>query len=75
MVSEKKIFSCFSYYKPMVDVAPGHGLFGLQGAWPIWTPRGMVGTGFIKGIHTKYKSSGPHGFREDFVYVFPIVSL
>ena len=26
-------------------------------------------------IHPKYISNGPHGFREDFLKVFPIVSL
>ena len=43
-------------------------------------PKSMIGM-IYKGdnqtlLHTKYKSSGPHGFREDdFFYVFPIVSL
>ena len=32
VVTEKKIFSCFSYYKPMADVhALGCGQFGHQG--------------------------------------------
>ena len=45
------------------------------GAWPIWTPGSRL-AGIIKGLtktllHTKYISSGPHGFREeDFFYVF-----
>ena len=26
-------------------------------------------------LHTKYENSGPCGFREDFFYVFPILSL
>ena len=41
-------------------------------------PRGTVG-GIYKEhhytlLHTKYESSGPCGFGEDFFYVFPIVS-
>ena len=45
------------------------------GVWPIWTPGSRL-AGIIKGLTkhcfiTKYKSSGPHGFREeDFFYVF-----
>ena len=43
-------------------------------------PKGMVGRIYegdcLSLLHTKYISSGPHGFREeDFFYVFPIVSL
>ena len=41
VVSEKK-FSCFSYYKPMVDNDP-------LGEWPIWTPGAWL-AGFLKGI-------------------------
>ena len=42
MVSEKKIFSYFSHYKPMLDNdAPG--------AWPIWAP-GTRLAGFIKEL-------------------------
>ena len=42
-------------------------------------PSGTVGS-IYKGeyytfIQTKYESSGPYGFGEDFFYVFPIVSL
>ena len=42
-------------------------------------PRGTVGS-MYKGeydtlVHTTYERSGPYGFGEDFVYVFPIVSL
>ena len=66
MVSEKKIFSCFSYYKPMVDNdAPG--LAHLD-------TRGMVGRiykgNYLTLLHTKYKSSGPHGFREGDCFMF-----
>ena len=44
------------------------------GAWPIFYPRATIGRNY-KGTyltlhHTKYKSSGPHGFREDFFNVF-----
>ena len=51
-------------------IPSGRGKFG---------PRGMVGRiykgDYLKLLHIKYKSSGPHGFRERrFFYVFPIVS-
>ena len=39
---EKKIFKCFSHYKPMADNdAPG--------AWPIWIPGSRL-AGIIKGL-------------------------
>ena len=42
MVLEKKIFKCFSHYKPMADNdAPG--------AWLIWTPGSRL-AGIIKGL-------------------------
>ena len=42
MVLEKKIFKCFSHYKPMADNdAPG--------AWPTWTPGSQL-AGIIKGL-------------------------
>ena len=42
VVLEKKIFKCFSHYKPMADNdAPG--------AWPIWTPGSRL-AGIIKGL-------------------------
>ena len=42
VVSEKKIFFIFFYYKPMLDNdAPG--------AWPIWAP-GTRLAGFMKGV-------------------------
>ena len=42
VVLEKKIFKCFSHYKPMADnEAPG--------AWPIWTPGSRL-AGIIKGL-------------------------
>ena len=53
----RRIFSCFSYHKPIVDSdAPA--------AWPILTPGAWL-AGFITLLHTKYKTSGPHGFREE----------
>ena len=67
MVSEKKIFSYFSHYKPMLDNdAPG--------AWPILGPRDTVGRiyegGYSTLIHIKYLSSGSHGFREEDFFRF-----
>ena len=42
-------------------------------------PRGTVGRIYKEDhytlLPTKYESSGPCGFREDFFFVFPIVSL
>ena len=42
-------------------------------------PRGTVGRIYKEDHYTllltKYESSGPCGFGEDFFYVFPIVSL
>ena len=53
VVSERKIFLCFSHD------APGAGPF-------IMDPRGMVGRIYIEDhytlLHTKYESSGPCGF-------------
>ena len=65
MVSEKKISTCSSHYKNMVDnYARGRGQFDLHGHdWQ-----------FNEGDYlTKYKSSGPHGLREDVFLCFPIV--
>ena len=63
-----------SHYEPMADN-------DTPGAWPIWT-QGSRLVGIIKGLTKhyftqKYKSSGPHGFREeDFLsFFFPIISL
>ena len=42
----------------------------------IFDPRGMVGRIYKEDhytlLHTKYESSGPCGFGEDFFYVFPM---
>ena len=69
VVSEKKIFFCFSHCKSM----------GANGPWggTILDPRGMVGRIYKEDhytlLHTKYESSGPCGFREeDFFMFFPI---
>ena len=36
-----------------------------------WDPRGLIGRIYVGDhhtlLHTKYISSGPHGFREDFL--------
>ena len=60
VVLEKKIFLCFSHDAP--------------GAVPVWTT-GTVGR-IYKDDHymlqTKYESSGPCGFGEDFFYVLPM---
>ena len=50
---------------------PGCGQFGPQGHdWQNY--KGAYQT----LLHTKYKSSGPHGFREEYFFTFfPIISL
>ena len=69
MVSEKKIFLGFSHYKSM-------GANGLRGVVSL-DPRGLIGRIYVVDdytlLHTKYISSGPHGFREeDFYKFFPL---
>ena len=57
MVSEKKIFLCFSHDAP--------------GAGPIWTPGAWLADHY-KLLKTKYASFGPCGFgEEDFLKFFP----
>ena len=55
VVSEKKIFLCFSHCKSMEDNDPQGGA--------IFDPRGMVGRIYKEDhyilLHTKYESSGP----------------
>ena len=68
VVSEKKIFLCFSHCKSMGDNDPRGGA--------IFDPRGMIGRIYKKNhytlLHTKYEGSGPCGFgEEDFFYVLP----
>ena len=69
MVSVKKIFSCTFHSKPMADNDAPKG-----GGGAVWNP-GPPLAGFIKKtlLHTKYESSGPCGFGEEyFIYVFPL---
>ena len=68
VVSEKKIFLCFSHCKSM-------GANDPRGA-AIFDPRGMIGRIYKKDhytlLHTKYEGSGPCGFgEEDFLKFFP----
>ena len=59
VVSEKKIFLCFSHDAPR--------------AGPVLTPREGL-AGFIKRtiihLHTKYESTGPCGFGEEDFFMF-----
>ena len=68
MVSEKKIFLCFSHCKSMGANDPRGGA--------IFDPRGMIGRIYKEDLytllHTTYESSGPCGFgEEDFFMFFP----
>ena len=61
----------FQYCLWQIMTPPGRGQFG---------PRVTIGRNYkgayIALLHTKYESSGPHGFREeDFFTFFPIISL
>ena len=63
VVSEKKIFLCFSHDAP--------------GAGPSMDPRDTVGRNYKEDHYTllltKYESSGPCGFgQEDFFMFFPL---
>ena len=69
VISEKKIFLCFPHCKSMGANDPQGGA--------IFDPRGMVGRIYKEDhymllLHTKYESSGPCSFGEDFFYVFPM---
>ena len=71
MVSEKKIFLSFFNYKSMGANDP-RGIASLD-------PRGLIGRIYV-GDHytllpTKYISTGPHGFKDDFFQVLSISSL
>ena len=72
VVSEKKIFLCFSHCKSMGANEPkGRAIFDSGG---------MVGRIYKEDhytlLYTKYESSGPCGFgEEDFFYVFPMTPL
>ena len=68
VVSEKKIFLCFSHCKSMGANEPRGGA--------IFDPRGMIGRIYKKDyytlLHTKYEGSGPCGFgEEDFLCFAP----
>ena len=66
VVSEKKIFLCFSHCKSMGANDPRGGA--------IFDPRGMIGWIYIKDhytlLHTKYESFGPCGFGEEYFFMF-----
>ena len=72
MVSEQKIFSCNSHYKPMADNdTPGVG--------PVWTPAARF-AGFIKGttINCYMQNMKVLGFvvlEKNIYYVFPCKSI
>ena len=72
VVSEKKIFLCFSHCKSMGANDPRGGAR--------MDPRGMVGRIYKEDHYTllqsKYESSGPLGFgEEDFFYVLTMTPL
>ena len=66
LVSEKKIFLCFSHCKSMGANDPRGGV--------IFDPRAMVGRIYKEDhytlLHTKYQSSGPCGFGEEDFFIF-----
>ena len=68
VVSEKKIFFCFSHCKSMGANDPQGGA--------LFVPRGMIGRIYKKDhytlLHTKYEGSWPCGFGEDIFMFCPI---
>ena len=68
VVSEKKIFLCFSHCKSL-------GANDARGG-AIFDPRGMIGRIYIEDhytlLHTKYESFGPCGFGEDVFLCFSL---
>ena len=66
VVSEKKIFLCFSHCKSMGANDPRCGA--------IFDPRGTVGRIYKEDhytlLHTKYESSGSCGFGEEYFLCF-----
>ena len=71
VVSEKKIFSYFPHYKPMLDKdAPG--------AWPIWAPGTRLEV-FMKGLLNidthELSKLWFLWFQKRFFQVFPIITL
>ena len=67
MLSEK-ILLIFYHYKSMGANDP-RGVASLD-------PRGLIGRIYVGDhktlLHTKYISSGPHGFREEYFLFFPL---
>ena len=65
VVSEKKIFLCFSHD------ATGKSMGAND---PLFDPRGMIGRIYIEDhytlLHTKYESFGPCGFGEEDFFMF-----
>ena len=66
VVSEKKIFLCFSHYKSTGANDPWGGA--------IFDPRGMIGRIYIEDhytlLHAKYESFGPCGPGEEDFFMF-----
>ena len=66
VVTEKKIFLCFSHCKSMGANDPRGGA--------IFDPRGIIGRIYKEDhytlLHTKYESSGPCGFGEEDFFMF-----
>ena len=66
VVSEKKIFLCFSHCKSMGPNDPRGGA--------IFDPRGMIGRIYTEDhytlLHTKYESFGPCGYGEEYFFMF-----
>ena len=72
VVSENKIFLCFSHCKAMEANDPWGGV--------ILDPSVIIGRIYSKlritMLHTKYRSFWSCGFREeDFFHVFPIIGI
>ena len=67
LVVLEKIFLCFPHCKSMGANDPRGGA--------IFDPRDMIGRIYKEDhytlLHTKYESSGPCGFGEDFFMFFP----
>ena len=57
---QRRRFFTFSYCKSTGDHDP-RGVANLD-------PRSMIGRNLL--LHTKYKSSGPHGLREEDFFIF-----
>ena len=66
VVLEKKIFYVFPHCKSMGSNDPQGGV--------IFNPRGMILRIYVKlhitMLHTKYRSFGSCGFREEYFYIY-----